>query len=319
VHELMLLLSSFRADKKRSASAHELMSLVGKLSFAAACLPGARPFMRRMLDLVPHGRSRRKRVDLSSSFHADLLYWSTRLPKWNGRCTWIAPTPIVLVTDASLEGFGFHVRSLPPGFDINSLPVSLRPGSGVLGQWSKQHVPFVSSHRHIQWAEMFAALAAVLVYAPFVANSSVLLLMDNSSDVGAINRQSSRSKSVCLLVRALFDLSYRYHFAIRAQHIAGTSNVLADFLSRPSLHRHQPLVEWPLVTHSVDSGLSVPALSDVTVLPSCAISLVELHDNTVLHSSSMALCQRSNSFPFVSVPVVHTQPIMPTTSDGVRP
>jgi hypothetical protein len=317
VQELLQLLSGFRADGKRAASAHELMSLVGKLSFAAACLPGARPFMRRMLDLVPHGRSRHKRVDLSASFHCDLLYWSTRLQAWNGRCSWIVPAPLVLVSDASVEGFGFHLRSLPPGFDAASLPTALQPGSGVLGLWSARHQHLISSHRQIQWAEMFAALAAVLVYSPFVRNSSVLLLMDNSSDVGAINRQSSRSKSVCVLVRALFDLSFRCHFALRAQHISGTSNVLADFLSRPTLHQHQPLHCWPLVTHSLDSG-PLPALSAVTVLPSSAVSLLELSDNAVLHSSSMPLCRPSSCYPSVLAHGAHTRLITPTTCAGVE-
>ncbi len=317
--ELLQLLSGFRADGKRSASAHELLSLVGKLSFAAACLPGARPFMRRMLDLVPHGKSQRRRVDLSSSFHSDVLYWSTRLPSWNGRCSWIVPAPLVLVTDASTEGFGFHLHSLPPGFDAASLPESLRPGSGVLGVWSACHQPLVATHRQIQFAEMFAALAAVLVYSPFVRNCSVLLLMDNSSDVGAINRQSSRSKTVCLLVRALFDLSYRCHFAVRARHIAGSSNLLADFLSRPSLHQHQPMQTYPLLADRLDSGpLSVPALSAVTVLHSSSVRLTELLDSSALHSSSTALCRPSNSYPCEWVPVARTRPITPTTSAGVE-
>jgi hypothetical protein len=163
---------------------------------------------------------------------------------------------------------------------------------------------------------MFAALAAVLVYSPFVRNSSVLLLMDNSTDVCAINRQSSRSKSVCLLVRALFDLSFRYHFAIRAQHISGTSNVLADFLSRPTLHQHQPLLHWPLIPHSLDSG-PLPVLSAVTVLPSSAISLLELIDNAVLHSSSIPLCRPSSSYPSELVQDAPTPPTMPTICDGV--
>lgn len=317
MQELLQLLSAFRAEHRRTASAQALMSLVGKLSFAAACLPGARPFMRRILDMVPHGKARHKLVSLSSSFHCDLLYWSTRLRSWNGRCSWINPAPIVLVSDASTEGFGFHLRSLPPGYDCSMLPPALRPGSGVLGLWSECHRSLVATHREIQWAEMFAALAALLVYSPFVGNSSVLLLMDNSSDVGAINRQSSRSKTVCLLVRGLFDLSFRYHFALRAQHISGDSNVLADFLSRPSRHQHRPMLTWPLQL-SVDAA-PLPMLSAVTVLWSAGVSLLELHDNGVLRNSSTPLCQPSSSFPCELALVAPTRLITPTTFAGVVP
>jgi hypothetical protein len=326
VLELQQLLSDFRVSTRRTASAQALMSLVGKLSFAAACLPGARPFMRRLLDLVPHGKPRFKLVNLTASFKLDLLYWSTRLPLWNGRCTWIHPQPIVLVSDASMEGFGFHLQSLPPGFDHSSLPKALQPGSGVIGLWSKCHQPLVASHRQIQWAEMFAALAALFVYSPFIGNHSVLLLMDNKSDVGAINRHSSRSKTVCLLVRAMFDLSFRHHFSFRAQHIPGESNVLADFLSRPAKHQHQPLLQWPLQqlelqsqsSSAVDSA-SLPMLSVVSVLLSSNLMLLELSDNNVLQNSSIPLCQRSNSFPFELVHVEPTRLIMPTISDGVMP
>lgn len=318
MHELQQLLSDFLVTSRRTASAHALMSLVGKLSFAAACLPGARPFMRRVLDLVPHGRPKYKLVNLSSSFRADLLYWSTRLRLWNGRCSWIRPEPIVLVSDASIEGFGFHLHSLPAGFDESVLPAALKPGSGVLGVWSKCHRPLVATHRQIQWAEMFAALAALLTYSPYVGRSSVLLRMDNMSDVGAINRQSSRSSTVCLLVRAMFDLSFRYHFAFRAEHIPGATNYLADFLSRPSMHQHRPLLTWPL--QPVDPSAAVwPALSAVTVLLSSDVKLLELTDNAALPTSSTPLCQPSSSSPFVSVPGVHTRLTMPTTCAGARP
>ena len=335
VTELLQLLSEFgpsasasastpsATDRRprRAATTHQLMSLVGKLSFAAACLPGARPFMRRMLDLVPHGTSRHLKVNLSSAFHADVLYWSTRLSAWNGRCSWIHPEPIVLVSDASIDGFGFHIQSLPSGFDRSVLPAALLPGSGVIGVWSRCHRQLVQSHRQIQFAEMFAALSAVLVYSPFIGNSSVLLLMDNQSDIGAINRQSSRSKSVCVLIRALYDLSFRHHFAIRARHIPGTTNVLADFLSRPSLHQHRPMLTWPQLVASSQSAsaLPLPVLSAVTVLMSSSVSLLELQGSNVLHSNSIPLCQPSNSYPCELVHVVHTRPIMPTISATALP
>jgi hypothetical protein len=49
VEELLLLLRAAHTSRKVSLSS--LSSLIGKLSFAAMVLPGARPFMRRMIDL----------------------------------------------------------------------------------------------------------------------------------------------------------------------------------------------------------------------------------------------------------------------------
>ena len=53
MQELLQLLEQCSAADHMTG--HMLASLVGKLSFAAACLPGARPFMRHLLDAIPHG------------------------------------------------------------------------------------------------------------------------------------------------------------------------------------------------------------------------------------------------------------------------
>ena len=68
--ELMGLLSDF--STKRWCSLRGIQSLIGKLSFAAAVLPGARPFMRRMIDST---RSARRRVCLGHLLQADVVYW----------------------------------------------------------------------------------------------------------------------------------------------------------------------------------------------------------------------------------------------------
>ena len=75
--ELHTLIASFLTSTIRCSSI-ALLSLVGKLSFAAACLPGARPFMRRLLDSINHRRMRAL-VRLTPSFYIDLRYWHARL------------------------------------------------------------------------------------------------------------------------------------------------------------------------------------------------------------------------------------------------
>lgn len=282
--ELHALISSFLTSTVRCSSI-ALLSLVGKLSFAATCLPGARPFMRRLLDSVNHNHMRAL-VRLTPSFYVDLRYWHARLSRWNHSCSWLPSTaPLVLVTDASTTGFGFHIRHAPPAVAA-LLPAHMQPGSGFMGIWSPEHVARTSSHRNIQWSEFFSALSAVLCYSPYAANHSILLLMDNSSDVNVINRQSSRNAHIAVLLRALYDLSFRYHFSVRAQHIAGESNVLADFLSRPALHRHAPMLHWD---HSV-----LP-LCVVSVVPSSSVVLTELIDSSAIDDPCSHLCRLSSS------------------------
>ena len=90
-----------------------VLSLIGKLSFAAHVLPGARPFFRSLIDAV-RGLPKRASVLLPSSTRDDLTYWQRHLSIWNGRQKWRHSTaPVVVATDASLTGWGGAVISHP--------------------------------------------------------------------------------------------------------------------------------------------------------------------------------------------------------------
>jgi hypothetical protein len=59
-----------------------LKSLLGKLSFASQVLPGARLFLRCIIDTIrsrPHGR-----IQLAADFRADVQYWLDHMLAWNG-------------------------------------------------------------------------------------------------------------------------------------------------------------------------------------------------------------------------------------------
>ena len=108
--ELMELLGVF--SEKRWTSLRALQSLIGKLSFAAAVLPGARPFMRRMIDCT---RLARRRVYLGAAFKSDVVYWQKYLSSWNGRAAWRVDTsePFVFGSDASCDGFAYGLEACP--------------------------------------------------------------------------------------------------------------------------------------------------------------------------------------------------------------
>ena len=131
------------------------------------------------------------------------------------------------------------------------VPAHLLPGAGFLGHWSACHTDYTDSHRKIGWCEMFAALYALLTYASLLQDQSVILVLDNQSDVSIINRQATRSQRIAVLLRAMFDVCYRHNISVHARHLPGVDNVLADFLSRRSLHRHKPLEQWTPYLQSV--------------------------------------------------------------------
>ena len=115
VEELTSLLRSLL--RQRVITRGHAASLIGKLSFAAQVLPGARPFMRRMLDALHQCKSRRHStpVRIDPGFRDDVRFWAQQLHHWNGRQQWRSSraAPFVFASDASLSGFGFYLESAP--------------------------------------------------------------------------------------------------------------------------------------------------------------------------------------------------------------
>jgi len=211
-------------------SLHFVQSIIGKLSFASHVLPGARPFFRSLIDLTK-GMPKKGLISLSHEVRSDLKMWYYNLQHWNGRQRWRGSVPTVVATDASLSGFGAHVLSSPFN-DV--LPSHLQIGCGLAGQWCGSHRHFIRDHRQIGWAELFAVVVMVLAVGPHCRDSTIELLVDNQSDVAVINRQSTRSPSLLTLLRRLYSAATEFNLSIIARHIAGSSNTIADSLSRYS-------------------------------------------------------------------------------------
>lgn len=218
-----------------------VLSLVGKLSFAAQVLPGARPFFRSLIDATK-GLHKRAFIILPRSTLEDIAYWQRHLLTWNGRQSWRTPAaPIVIATDASLLGWGGLVLSCPPSI---ALPPHLSVGSGTAGVWCRSHPVRTSSD--IGWAELHAVLFMVSSVGQAAPNSSLTLLVDNQADATIINRQSTRSPALLSLLRAVYSVATDHNLRITARHIPGTSNAAADALSR-SLPLPSPLA--PISVH----------------------------------------------------------------------
>ena len=249
------------AEQRPAIKLTALETLIGKLSFATQVLPGARPFMRRMMDLL-HGRLRslaltdrsdpRHRhfarhaanVRVDRGFRADARFWLRHLHQWDGSQRWRSArsAPFTFASDASLEGFGFYLESVPPHAAPATWPAPLRPGAGFSGAYSSEDAQHHAESGHMTWCELFAVFAALHTYRHVLRNSSVLFILDNSSDVHALNRQSTGSRRNAGLLREIYSIAVASNIAIAAEHRPGVDNVLADFLSRPSLHGHSDIV-----------------------------------------------------------------------------
>jgi hypothetical protein len=273
VSELLQLLQSFTVMSLATIIVKRVRTLLGKLSFAATVLPTARPFMRELINMTIN-RSTRQRARFTSQTKAALQFWYQRLPHWNGLLVWPSVTSIRtlhIYTDASIEGFGFHCSFHTE--TTNSAQALLHAYYGVWDSRFSTH-GFLD-HRRIALLELFTVLIALhqfnclFTIGPFRA---VRLHTDNNTNVGAINAQSTRSAYVGPILRAIYDFCFRHSLSISAIHIEGSSNVLADFLSRPSLHLSSPTASWSAHAASslTSSSASASASSAALVMNTCS-------------------------------------------------
>ena len=264
------------AASARRISVPHLQSLIGKLSFAATVLPGARPFLFRMnqraneriRSVGTRQRHRRPMADpsvahrrahfamahahirIDKHMRCDLAFWRNHLVRWDGRQRWRSAysDPYTFVSDASLHGFGFYFHGAPASATttVAKWPAHLRVGSAFLGVWSASDAHLHLESAQMIWCEMFAVLAALCTYRSRLRNTSVLFRLDNLPDVYALNRQATRTARLGGLLRAIYTIAVDYNISIRAEHIPGVRNVLADYLSRTTLRYPADVVAaWP--------------------------------------------------------------------------
>lgn len=232
--ELLGLLRRFSG--LRDSTVKALQSLLGKLSFASTVLPGARPFLRRIIDMIRGGAGKRR---LSTSFRADIDYWAGHIDQWNGTARWRRDTsdPFVFGSDASTSGWAFGLEQVPARAR-RALPADKVPGSVRAGIWSGRRGD-AGRQQHssaIQYGEFFCVLAAATEYGSLLRDSHVVFMVDNASDVFVINRLSTRDSQVARLLRALCDQSVQHNFSFSAVWRAGEANDLFDWASRPEKH-----------------------------------------------------------------------------------
>lgn len=131
---------------------------------------------------------------------------------------------LTLVTDASRVGWGAHIL---PSFEE------------VRGDWSEE-----DTNHQINWLELKAVLLVIRHWQQRLQGKTVLVLTDNTAAEAYLNKQGgTRSPQLCELAVELFMFAQSRQIDIRARHIPGRLNVVADTLSRKTQIIH---TEWSL-------------------------------------------------------------------------
>ena len=113
---------------RHKTTKRELLSIVGKLPFAAKEVPAGRLFLRLLMDLSTTVGKLHHHIQITSDARADLPWWARFLPTWNGVAMfldpgWISADTLNLFTNASGtlgSGAYFNGSCLVQGFMVAS-------------------------------------------------------------------------------------------------------------------------------------------------------------------------------------------------------
>ena len=194
----------------------QLKSLLGKLSFVAACVKPGGIFMSRLLNNLRAFPSTRARLKVSADMQADIDWWLAFLPLFNGtsfiRSQYWEFDDLQFTTDASMNA----------------------GGATCLDECFTCEFPddIARTAQHITASELYTIVVAVKFWAPKLRQRKFIVSCDNEAAVTVINSGSSKDPFMQRCLRQLWFTAAVYDCELTARHIPGVHNVLADALSR---------------------------------------------------------------------------------------
>ena len=152
-----------------------------------------------------------KVIPLPRSLHPHLRWWLREENVLSGQPLHPRRHALQIFTDASKEGWGAHLNELT-----------------ARGTWS-----LPESKLHINFLELKAVLLALKEFQEICTGKIVLVATDNTTVVSYINKEGGmRSGPLCALLWRILTWCSRKQAILKARHIPGWLNVVADKLSQ---------------------------------------------------------------------------------------
>ena len=193
----------------------ELLSLIGKLSFACSIIPAGHIFLRRHINLSTTARLPHHHIIMNYEVWRDISWWLRFLPSWNGPAIvhdpyWSRSPDLELFTDASGSlGYGVYYM-----------------GHQVAAPW-----PPLLQQRLIQWKELYPIALAYRLWGHLWPGKKLIFHCDNQAVVDIWASGTSRDPVIMHLVCSIFSIAATDLFTVLVSHIVGTNNSTADSLS----------------------------------------------------------------------------------------
>ena len=203
--------------RKSSCKKKELQSLIGKLCFVCKCVRQSRIFLNRLLDTLRSVNwDSTKNIKLSDEFRKDLKWWELFIERFNGVA--FIPSPIwdepdvSMATDSCLTGCG--------GICYNQIFHTTFPNTIL-----RQELP-------IHKLEFLAVLIGARIWGHLFRGLKIRIYCDNQSVVDVINSSKTKDEFMATCLRELWLVVCTNEFELRAVHLPGDENRIADWLSR---------------------------------------------------------------------------------------
>lgn len=204
----------------RKITVLKMQQLTGILNFIGKAVVPGRAFTRRLYSKMPAHLKQHHHISVDREIRKDLLVWKEFLKLDQSVCRPFTDFAVTLTakqlkfyTDAS-EKIGCA------GFFNGEFFQEIWP------EWLKQ------KKVSINFLEMYALVAGVLLWINKLENKRVKIYCDNMSVVHMLNNNSSKCKHCMILIRMLVMASLRVNCRIFGSWISTKKNVLADSLSR---------------------------------------------------------------------------------------
>ena len=216
--ELILLLEKFLNRKK--VTLKELQALVGALNFYSRAVTNSRAFNRRFYQAMSGIQQQHHFVRITENIKEDIRVWLQFLKSFNGtryfpEVSWLDSSVLEFYTDsAGSAGCGAYFQ----------------------GQWSffewPMHWKDSDISKDITFLELVPIVLSICIWGQDIQSKKIIMHIDNLALVEILNKQSSKSIRVMLLIRQFVLMVLQYNITFRAKHIEGIKNCIADSLSR---------------------------------------------------------------------------------------
>ena len=210
---------------RKSVTLKELQALIGLLNFACCVVVPGRAFLRRLIDLTRGVRKPTHHVRLTKESKFDLQVWLNFLRSYNGKSfflgsRWYTSKTLKLFTDAA-GSLGY---------------------AAIFGkQWFFGEWPAVWKTFNITILEFFPIVLASKIWGPLMRNKCIVFFSNNQAVVEIINKQTSKDRSIMVLLRHFVLSTLKYNILFHAKHIASCINRKSDALSRLQVEKFRLL------------------------------------------------------------------------------